>query len=100
LPGFSRDPDRQGVARRLGEQRMIYLATYNHKRRQVQHSDRKSKRLVFIEAEGRLALDKVIALIKKLTDDDLEEASVEIIGQKAYDAKKINNPLIKFHKLD
>ena len=79
---------------------MIYLATYNHKRRQVQHSDRKSKRLVFIEAEDRLALDKVIALIKKLTDDDLEEASVEIIGQKAYDAKKINNPLIKFHKLD
>jgi hypothetical protein len=47
-----------------------------------------------------LALDKVIALVKKLTEDDLEESSVEIIGQKLYDPKKIRNSPIKFHKID
>jgi hypothetical protein len=56
--------------------------------------------LLFIEAEDRLALDKVIALVKKLTAGDFEESSVEIIGQKAWDAAKIKHPRIKFYRLD
>jgi hypothetical protein len=78
---------------------MIYLATYNGKS-EIQHPRRTSKSLLFIEAEDRLALDKVIALVKKLTAGDFEESSVEIIGQKAWDAAKIKHPRIKFHKLD
>lgn len=79
---------------------MIYLATYTTKQRLVQLPERRSKRLIFIESEDHLALDKVIALVKKLTEDDLEESSVEIIGQKLYDPKKIRNSPIKFHKID
>jgi len=79
---------------------MIYLATYNHKKRRMPQPDPMSKRLIFIEAEDRLALDKVIALIKKLTEGDLEESSVEIIGQRGYDPKTISNPLVTFYRVD
>jgi hypothetical protein len=78
---------------------MIYLATYSRKS-EIQHLRSKSKSLLFIEAGDRLALDKVIALVKKLTEGDFEESSVEIIGEKAWDATKIKHPRIKFHKLD
>jgi len=47
-----------------------------------------------------LALDKVIALLRELTVNDLEETTVEIIGQKNWDAAKIKTPGIRFHKLD
>jgi len=78
---------------------MIYLATFNKKSRfrQPQH---KQRSLIFIEAEDRLGLEKVVALVKGLTEGDFEESSVEIIGQKAWDAAKIKHPRIKFHKLD
>jgi hypothetical protein len=78
---------------------MIYLATYSRKS-EIQHLRSKSKSLLFIEAGDRLALDKVIALVKKLTEGDFEESSVEIIGEKPWDAAKIKHPRIKFHKLD
>jgi hypothetical protein len=78
---------------------MIYLVNYN-KKSQIQHSDRKSKGLIFIEAGGCLALDKIIALLRELTVNDLEESSVQIIGQKNWDAAKIKTPGIRFHKLD
>ena len=78
---------------------MIYLATFSKKSRfrQPQH---KQRSLIFIEAEDRLGLEKVVALVKGLTEGDFEESSVEIIGQKAWDAAKIKHPRIKFHKLD
>ena len=78
---------------------MIYLATYNRKS-EIQGLSSKSKSLLFIDAEGRLALEKVIALVKRVTEGDFEESSVEIIGEKAWDAAKIRHPQIKFHKLD
>ena len=77
---------------------MIYLATY-HRKSKSRPLSQKFGSLVFIEAEDRLALDKVIALVKNLTEGDFEESSVEIIGQKAWDAAKIKHPRIKFHKL-
>ena len=77
---------------------MIYLATYN-RRSEIQHLPSKSKGLLFIDAEERLPLEKVIALVKKLTEGDFEESSVEIIGEKAWDAAQIKHPQIKFHKL-
>ena len=58
---------------------MIYLATYN-RRSEIQRLRSKSKGLLFIDAEEKLPLEKVIALVKKLTEGDFEESSVEIIG--------------------
>ena len=78
---------------------MIYLATFSRKSK-IPHLHRKSKGLLFIEAEDRLALDKVIALVKKLTAGDFEESSVEIIGEKAWDPANIKHPKIKFYRLD
>jgi hypothetical protein len=77
---------------------MIYLATYDRKSRTYFCS--KSKGLLFIDAGERLALEKVIALVSQLTEGDFEESSVEIIGEKAWDATKIKHPKIKFHKLE
>lgn len=76
---------------------MIYLATYNRKTALPRPF---SKKLLFIETKDRLALDKVIALVEKLTAGDFIESSVEIIGQKAWDAAKINHPRIEFHRVD
>jgi hypothetical protein len=78
---------------------MIYLATFNRKSK-IPQLHRKSKGLLFIEAEDGLALDKVIALVKKLTAGDFEESSIEIIGEKAWDAANIKHPKIKFYRLD
>jgi hypothetical protein len=78
---------------------MIYLATFSRKSK-IPQLPRKSKGLLFIEAKDSLAIDKVIALVQKLTAGDFEESSVEIIGEKAWDTANINHPRIKFHKLD
>jgi hypothetical protein len=78
--------------------KMIYLATY-HRKSEFRPPSHKSRSLIFIEAEDKLALDRVIALVKNLTQGDFEESSVEIIGQKAWDTAKIKHPRIKFHKL-
>jgi hypothetical protein len=77
---------------------MIYLATYNRKS-EIQQSQRNTKHLIFIEAGDRLGLDRVVALVGALTEGNFEESSVEIIGQKAWDAARIKHPRIKFHKL-
>jgi hypothetical protein len=76
---------------------MIYLATYN-RRSEIQHLGSKSKGLLFIDAEEKLPLEKVITLVKKLTAGDFEESSVEIIGEKAWDTAQIKHPQIKSTK--
>jgi hypothetical protein len=78
---------------------MIYLATYNQKG-EMQGCQSNTKHLIFIEAGDRLGLDRVVALICTLTAGNFEASSVEIIGQKAWDAAQIKHPRIKFHKLD
>ena len=78
---------------------MIYLATFN-RQSEIKRLRSKAKRLLFIDAGEGLALEKVIALVKKLTEGDFEESSVEIIGEKGWDAAKIRYPKIKFHKID
>jgi hypothetical protein len=78
---------------------MIYLATYSRTRK-FQQWQHKTRHLIFIEAGDRLGLDRVVALIGALTEGNFEASSVEIIGQKAWDAAQIRHPRIKFHKLD
>ncbi|HEX2261119.1 MAG TPA: hypothetical protein VHJ56_05760 [Candidatus Binatia bacterium] len=78
---------------------MIYLATYNRKI-EIAQPQRNARQLIFIEAGDRLGLDQVVALVGTLTEGNFEKSSVEIIGQKAWDAAKIKHPRIKFYKLD
>jgi hypothetical protein len=89
------EPHRERTKRR----KMIYLATY-HRKNEIPQTYYKSSSLLFIEAEDRLALHKVVALVEKLTEGDFEESSVEIIGQKDWNAAEIKHPRIKFHKVD
>jgi hypothetical protein len=78
---------------------MIYLVTYK-KKTEILQLDCRLKRLMFIEAKDGLTLEKAIALLKNLTEDEVEDSSVQIIGQKDWDPAKINTPGIRFHKLD
>ena len=78
---------------------MIYLAIY-HRKSKIPQPYYKSRSLIFIDAQERLQLHKVVALVEKLTEGDFEESSVEIIGQKAWNAAEIKHPQIKFHKVD
>jgi hypothetical protein len=78
---------------------MIYLVTYK-KKPEILHLDCRLKRLIFIEANQGLTLDKVIAVVKQLTEDQVEDSSIQIIGQKDWDPARINTPGIRFHKLD
>jgi hypothetical protein len=81
------------------EPKMIYLATYSRKS-ETEQCQRKTKHLIFIEASDRLGLDRVVALVGTLTAGNFEASSVEIIGQKAWDAARIKHPGIQFYKLD
>ena len=77
---------------------MIYLVTY-YKRSVVSQDHRPPKSLVFIESRN-LALDNVVSLLKELTADDIDESSIEMIGQKDWQAAKIDSPGVRFYKLD
>jgi hypothetical protein len=77
---------------------MIYFATYN-KKSEFRQPDYKQRKLLVIEAEKGLALERVITLVKKITTDDFDESSVEIIGHKDYDAAKISDSRVRVHKL-
>ena len=76
---------------------MVYLVTY-YKKSVVSQEHRPPKSLIFIESRN-LVVDKVVPLLKELTVDDVDESSIEIIGQKDWDAAKINSPGVRFYKL-
>ena len=77
---------------------MIYLVTY-YKKSIASQDHRPPKGLIFIESRN-LVLDKVVFLLKGLTADDIEESSIETIGQKDWEAGKIDSPGVMFYKLD
>lgn len=77
---------------------MIYLVAYD-KKHETRRTDGSSRGLLFIEGRDGLVLDQMIALVTDVTEGDFEESSVEIIGQKDWDAAKIKIPGITFHKL-
>jgi hypothetical protein len=41
-----------------------------------------------------------VSLLKELTADDIDESSIEMIGQKDWQAAKIDSPGVRFYKLD
>jgi hypothetical protein len=77
---------------------MIYFATYS-KKSDFRQPDYKQRKLLVIEAEEGLLLDRVITLVKKITTEDFDASSVEIIGHRDCAAAKINHPQVKVHRL-
>lgn len=75
---------------------MIYLVTYNEPR----YHNRNAKRLILVESDLGLELERVTRLVKMLTDGNFTAASVEIAGQKDCDPTQIRHPAIRFYKLD
>lgn len=77
---------------------MIYLAIYRNKHDSRQ-PEYKQKRLLFIEADKGLTLEKVLTLVQRLAGGDFDESSVEIIAHKDCEAANIKHPRIRLHKL-
>ena len=74
---------------------MIYLVTYDETRYYPN-----AKRLILVESNVGLELQRVTRLVKMLTDGNFKAASVDIAGQKDWDATRIRHPDIRFYKLD
>ena len=74
---------------------MIYLVTYDETR---YHPN--AKRLILVESNVGLELQRVTRLVKMLTDGNFNAASVDIAGQKDWNATQIRHPAIRFYKLD
>lgn len=78
--------------------KMIYLATYK-KKHDPRQPEYKLRRLLFIEADERLALDKVVKLVHRITGGDFDDSSVEIIAHKDWHAANLRHPCIRLHSL-
>jgi hypothetical protein len=75
---------------------MIYLVTYNENR----FNNRNPKRLILVESDTLLEVERVTSLVKMLTDGNFTATSVEIAGQKDCEAARIKHPAIRIYKLD
>lgn len=75
---------------------MIYLVTYDENR----YHSRNAKRLILVESNLGLELERVTRLVKLLTDGNFAASSVDIAGQKDWDATRIRHPAIRLYKLD
>lgn len=75
---------------------MIYIVTYDETR---YHSSN-AKRLILVESNLALELERVTRLVKMLTDGKFAAASVEIAGQRDWDTKYVRHPAIRTYRLD
>ena len=75
---------------------MIYIVTYYETR----YYSPKAKRLILVESNLGLELERVTGLVRMLTDGNFAAASVEITGQKDWDARRVRHPAIRSYKLD
>ena len=78
--------------------KMIYLATYK-KKHDPRQPEYKLRRLLFIEADEKLALEKVVTLVHRITGSDFDDSSVEIIARKDWHAANLRHPRIRLHRL-
>jgi len=74
---------------------MVYLVTYDEN----QYHNRNAKRLILVESNSGLEIERVTSLVKMLTDGKFTAASVEIAGQTNWDATRIRHPAIRLYKL-
>ena len=75
---------------------MIYIVTYDETR---SHSSN-AKRLILVESNVALELERVTRLVKMLTDGKFAAASVEIAGHRDSDTKYVRHPAIRTYQLD
>lgn len=75
---------------------MIYLVTYN----ETGFTDRTAKRLILVESLPGLEIQRVSNLVRMLTNSNVAAKTVEIAGQKDWDATRIRHPAIRLYKLD
>jgi hypothetical protein len=75
---------------------MIYIVTYDETR----YHNPNAKRLILVESNRGLELDRVTRLVKMLTDGNFAAPSVDIAGKREWDTKCLSHPAIRFYKLD
>jgi len=75
---------------------MIYIVTYHETR----YHSQMAKRLILVESNLALELERVTRLVKMLTDGKFAAASVEIAGQRNWDTKYVRHPAIRTYRLD
>lgn len=75
---------------------MIYIVTYDETR----YPSSNAKRLILVESNLALELERVTRLVKMLTDGKFAAASVEIAGQRDCDTKYVRHPAIRTYRLD
>ena len=75
---------------------MIYIVTYNETR----YPNSNAKRLILVESNFALELERVTRLVKMLTDGKFAAASVEIAGQRDWDTNHVRHPAIRTYQLD
>jgi len=80
----------------FAKQKMIYIVTYDETRYHSQNA----KRLILVESNLGLGVERVTGLVRMLTDGNFEAASVEIAGQRDWDARRVRHPAIRSYKLD
>lgn len=76
--------------------KMIYIVTYD----EMRYHSRNAKRLILVESNPGLELERVTRLVKMLTDGNFAAASVEIAGQRDWDTKPVRHPAIRTYRLD
>ena len=75
---------------------MIYIVTYDETRYHSQNA----KRLILVESNLGLELERVTRLVGMLTDGNFAAATVEIAGQRDWDTKRVRHPTIRLYKLE
>jgi hypothetical protein len=75
---------------------MIYIITYE----EVRYHSQNAKRLILVESNPGLKLERVTRLVKMLTDGNFAAATVEIAGETDWDTKSVRHPAIRSYKLD
>lgn len=80
----------------FAKHKMIYIVTYDETRYHGQNA----KRLILVESNLGLEVERVTRLVRMLTDNKFTPASVEIAGQRDWDARRVRHPAIRSYKLD
>lgn len=75
---------------------MIYIVTYD----ELRYQSSNAKRLILVESNLALELQRVTRLVRMLTDGKFAAASVEIAGQIDWDTKHVRHPAIRTYQLD
>lgn len=77
---------------------MVYHVTY-HTKGDVKKPTTKFGTLILVEGEEDAPLEKILAVVKKVSGDDVAPDSVEVLKQPDADAEKIRAAGLKVYRL-